>query len=577
MELISGTYAGDELNKLLAGIEKLHPRSLLAKLNNYLRSEIKGKVFLVRGLRRTGKTTMMLHSMLQLDNSERAKAAYIKCSVSDDLSTINNILEKLNKKGFKYVFIDEATRMEDFIENASLFSDIFAMMGMKIILSGTDSLGFYFAEDELFNRYREARTTYISWREYKMLFDAKDIAEYMTMSGILSGHELSDPDTDDSSRNPMNEETDELPLENNVENDTDSFKDKEFSSHYQYTSIVDNIIHTLANYKDRLMSLGFKTLYDTNQLPSIINRIVEDEHHHFLLSIIEKDFKSHDVGRASRNMLKSPDEKVRNSLLEEINKREFLRKLMERLKIINHDNLEGIHNSHIYEVKDFLKKIDLVVGCPQRGYADDFHAEPRFLLTQPGLRWAQVEAILDTLEEDPVIDAASAELKEIVFEKIRSSIQGRMLEDIVILDALKTLPKSRYDVFTFTLPIGEFDMVIKDKRKKTCQLFEIKFDDKQMDYQTKHLEKEDNLNLIKTRYGNIAGRFVLYRGPSFVSDTGIIFRNVENFLDNLPYYSQEDDITTYNGTMRKYFEERLEQKDSEDSEDEDDEAQCPGY
>lgn len=34
--------------------------------------------------------------------------------------------------------------MEDFIEGAALFSDIYASSGMKIVLSGTDSLGFIF-------------------------------------------------------------------------------------------------------------------------------------------------------------------------------------------------------------------------------------------------------------------------------------------------------------------------------------------------------------------------------------------------------------------------------------------------
>ena len=38
--------------------------------------------------------------------------------------------------------------MEDFIEGAALFSDVFAASGMKIVLSGTDSPGFLFTEDE---------------------------------------------------------------------------------------------------------------------------------------------------------------------------------------------------------------------------------------------------------------------------------------------------------------------------------------------------------------------------------------------------------------------------------------------
>lgn len=67
---------------------------------------------------------------------------------------------------FRTVFIDKVPLLEDFIESAALFSDIFATRGMKIVLSGTDSLSFVFAESErLYNRCVMARTTFISYRE----------------------------------------------------------------------------------------------------------------------------------------------------------------------------------------------------------------------------------------------------------------------------------------------------------------------------------------------------------------------------------------------------------------------------
>ena len=49
----------------------------------------------------------------------------------------------------RYIIMSmEVTLLDDFIQGAALFSDIFAESGMKIVLSGTDSLGFMFAEDE---------------------------------------------------------------------------------------------------------------------------------------------------------------------------------------------------------------------------------------------------------------------------------------------------------------------------------------------------------------------------------------------------------------------------------------------
>ncbi|MBP5306199.1 MAG: hypothetical protein J6Z02_10140 [Lachnospiraceae bacterium] len=53
--------------------------------------------------------------------------------------------------------------MEDFVEGAAVFSGIYASSGMKIVLSGTDSLGFAFSKGEqLFDRCIMLHTTFIS-------------------------------------------------------------------------------------------------------------------------------------------------------------------------------------------------------------------------------------------------------------------------------------------------------------------------------------------------------------------------------------------------------------------------------
>ena len=55
--------------------------------------------------------------------------------------------------------------MKDFIDSAALFSDVFAAMGMKVVLSGTDSLGFWLAMDqELYDRAKPIHTTFIPYR-----------------------------------------------------------------------------------------------------------------------------------------------------------------------------------------------------------------------------------------------------------------------------------------------------------------------------------------------------------------------------------------------------------------------------
>ena len=58
--------------------------------------------------------------------------------------------------------------MEDFIEGAAIFSDIYASSGMKIVLSGTDSLGFAFtSKEQLYDRCIMIHTTFIPYREFE--------------------------------------------------------------------------------------------------------------------------------------------------------------------------------------------------------------------------------------------------------------------------------------------------------------------------------------------------------------------------------------------------------------------------
>ena len=82
------------------------------------------------------------------------------------------VRSKIRNDGeWTYVFIDEVTLMKDFVSDAALLSDIYAGMGMKVILSGTDSLGFWLSlKDELYDRAFLLHTTFIPFREHSRVF-----------------------------------------------------------------------------------------------------------------------------------------------------------------------------------------------------------------------------------------------------------------------------------------------------------------------------------------------------------------------------------------------------------------------
>ncbi len=130
----------------------------------------------------------------------------------------------------------------DFIEGAALLSDIFATCGMKIVLSGPDSLGFAFAEDEqLYDRCIMSHTTFIPYREFERVLGIEGIDEYVD------------------------------------------------------SAIAKNIQHSLKNYQYAGHFRSLIELYDMDELTSVINRIVEDMNHRFTIEVLTRDFKSNDL------------------------------------------------------------------------------------------------------------------------------------------------------------------------------------------------------------------------------------------------------------------------------------------
>ncbi len=196
--------------------------------------------------------------------------------------------------GYKYVFIDEVTLIEDFIEGAALFSDIFAACGMKIVLSGTDSLGFFFSEDEqLYDRCIFLHTTFIPYIEFEEVLGIKGIDEYICYGGTMS-----------------------LGGVHYYEKST--FANKKSVDEYVDSAIAKNIQHSLKCYQYGGHFRALYDLYEKGELTSAINRVVEDVNHRFTLDVLTKDFMSHDLGISARNLRN--DRKTSNDILDRVDK-----------------------------------------------------------------------------------------------------------------------------------------------------------------------------------------------------------------------------------------------------------------
>ena len=120
---------GEILASLVSQVRGLEKRDIYGRLTNYLYGANRTRVCAVYGLRRTGKTTMLFQAIADMSDEDFRKAAYVKMRTTDVMKDITDDLEQLYGAGYRYIFIDEVTLMEDFIDSAALFSDIYAMNG----------------------------------------------------------------------------------------------------------------------------------------------------------------------------------------------------------------------------------------------------------------------------------------------------------------------------------------------------------------------------------------------------------------------------------------------------------------
>ncbi len=497
------------LEPFISLIKKYKKRECYNILQKYIYGEYEGKVCILYGLRRTGKTTLLFQMINELPLD---KTAYIKIQTTDTMANLTKDLNFLNALGYKYIFIDEITLLEDFINTAAILSDVFSIMGMKIVLSGTDSLGFAVANrDELYDRNIMIHTSYISFKEYSYLLDINSIDQYIEYGGTLKIENMSFDDPDFI--------IDEV-----------SFRDDESTRKYIDTAISRNIQRTLKNdhYGEYFNQL--REIYDKGELTNVINRIVENMNHNFLLKVIEEEFKSHDLGSAKNILLhEAPDEKA--YVLENINKEKVLNTLKKIIDIKEtYETTIKITQEHIDKIRKYLILLDLIINIPVR--YESGNMEEYYIFTQPGMRYSIAKALVYSLLQDQYFNSISEYNKTYIINKILEDVKGRMLEDIVLLEVNKSLNQSK-QAFKFKFDLGgEFDMIIYDKEYNNCEVYEIKHSDKINNKQYRHLMDQEKCELIEKKHGDIIKKIVLYRGEDTVVDN-IQYLNVEKYLKEL--------------------------------------------
>lgn len=496
---------GDSLKAFAKTVKGLKHRACYDELENYLEHQNPGKVFILYGLRRTGKTTMIRQAISALSKKDFDKAAFIQVKPGVTLGDINSDLKWLTSKEYQFVFIDEITLAEDFIEGAALLSDIYAVSGTKIVVSGTDSLGFIFSEsEELYDRCIMLHTTMIPYREFENVLGIKGIDEYIRYGGTMS-------------------------LGGRHYNEAITFKTKKSTDEYIDSAIARNIQHSLEYYQDGGHFRHLAELYEKKELTSAINRVIEDINHRFTIEVLTSDFKSHDLGISKRNLRKDRDNPT--DILDNIDEEKFTKGLKSALEILNrNEQTVEITDVHRSEIKEYLDLLDLTVDIPTDFIPVRKDKIFRTAVAQPGMRYSQAEALVQQLLMDKAFQNTSAVERARVLERILNEIRGRMMEDIVLLETkMACLDKT---VFRLQFAVGEFDMVVVDPKTITTQIYEIKHSHEAVPEQYIHLVDKEKCEQTAFRFGEITRKAVIYCGET-KKDGNIEYVNVEEYLRDL--------------------------------------------
>lgn len=496
---------GQQLKTFLESAEGLKKRECYSKIQEYIYGKNNNKVFILFGLRRTGKTTLIRQTILNMSEDDFNQAAFIQTKSSDTLADVNEDLKALELSGYKYVFIDEVTLLQDFVEGAALFSDIFVASGMKIVLTGTDSLGFVFSEDEqLYDRCIMLHTTFIPYREFEEVLGISGVDEYIRFGGTMS---ISGVDYNKDS----------------------SFSDLKKTDEYIDNAIAKNIQHSLRLYQNGSHFRGLKKLYEKNELTSAINRVVEDMNHRFTVETLTKTFRSNDLAVSASNLRKdrnNPTNILDN--IDQIKVNEFIKK---SLDILNKEEQQiDLNEMHATEIREYLNLLDLTEEIDIKHIPHSNDEDILTVIAQPGMRYVQASALIDALLEDETFYELDATEKRRIQERIKSEIKGCMLEEIVLLETKLARPDMH--VFKLQFAVGEFDMVVADRKNLTCEIYEVKHSEEAVPEQYRHLADEKKIKSTEHSFGKITRRCVLYRGKT--NNRGKIkYLNVEEYLKSL--------------------------------------------
>ena len=500
MDILTGSQLKDYCSNVISSRGIKHQRRQWKEIHDYCKKKNDGKLLSLYGLRRTGKSILMLQEIERLNDYEHTALALCTPKDADKMDDILDYIEDHPEK--RYIFADEVTFCHDFLSTANILADRYALAGQKIVLAGTDSLAFKIAsEGILYDRTHLVHTTYVSYPEYHAIFK-KGLDEYIEYGGTMTnGRQIYNQDDDLASLRA-----------------------------YSNTAIADNIEHTLQNWEMGSHYMHLQRVLDDGDLRNYIFENVQKFNRTFLYSTAAELFRSADLHTAAdfvRNNKNIPRE-VRNFLKNPTLSANIQRVLGLKDTIVDKGQKEN--DDATEQIKTYLNAMDIIRVIPNRRD----HREDEVLFIQPGLRYCLFEEAKKELQKNDEFQSYSPEIQKFILTRMDENVKGHILEEIVYYQMLTDEKiHQQYMVDKYRDPLGrEVDCLLIDRDTRDILLFEVKHSKKRYEGQTRHItNQEDVCHPIEERYhGKIVGKAVIYRGENAKAKKGVFYTHAENFL-----------------------------------------------
>ena len=489
-------------------IEKLNKRDCFKDIVSFIDKSngSSGRVVALYGLRRTGKTILM--SQLAINYN----IPYIY-QVDKD-TTMDEVMAKLDEeleRGAKVVFLDEVTNSKDFVTNSALLADCYAKVGLDVVIAGTDSLEIAMAEEqELLDRMYLVYTTYISYAEYCRVLNILNIDEYIQYGGLMRKGLL----------------------------DSEAVTDIVSAKRYLDSAVADNIVNSLQKNPDYP---GFNEIkkYSRDDIRLMIQRLVE---------LYNGSFTINDLNNI---ISKDPEIIFRYKKLDNKTLREEYKKSIN----INKELTDRATEQLVDELEKTFKMLEILAPITVREFSkegEDWtkrrHTE--YYLVQPAIKYYHLKEAQKILLDSDALESLTDNERESLAGQLQNYIFGLMTEVIVQNDVSKLLNDKCFGVYKpkfkeMERSVGEYDLLIYDKKANAYYCFEIKHtstpylaidNDGKYIGQDKNLLNEDFMEEMNHQFGTRICACVLYNGDSFKAPTGTIYLNVSNFLVAIDKY-----------------------------------------